>query len=123
MTRTIALAASIAALVYSAPAVVAQNYPNRPISFIIGFAPGGPSDVMSRVITRKMEDILKQPFVIENRPGAGGSIAGASVARAAPDGYTILLATNGVMATNKHLYKNIGYDPEKDFEPISVLGT
>ena len=123
MTRIIALAASIAALVYSAPAAVAQNYPNKPISFIIGFAPGGPSDVMSRVITRKMEDILKQPFVIENRPGAGGSIAGASVARAAPDGYTILLATNGVMATNKHLYKNIGYDPEKDFEPISVIGT
>ena len=123
MMRTIALAAGVAALVCSAPAVLAQNYPAKPISFIIGFAPGGPSDVMSRVITTKMGEILKQSFVIENRTGAGGSIAGAAVARSAPDGYTILLATNGVLATNKHLYKNIGYDPEKDFEPISVIGT
>jgi tripartite-type tricarboxylate transporter receptor subunit TctC len=70
-----------------------------------------------------MEEILKQPLVIENRAGAGGSIAGAAVARAAPDGYTVLLATGSLLAINVSLYKNIGYDPEKDFEPISMIGT
>jgi tripartite-type tricarboxylate transporter receptor subunit TctC len=90
---------------------------------MIGFAPGGPSDVMARILTRKMEEILKQPFVIENRAGAGGSIAGTAVARAAPDGYTVLLATGSLLAINVSLYKNLGYDPEKDFEPISLVGT
>jgi tripartite-type tricarboxylate transporter receptor subunit TctC len=90
---------------------------------MIGFAPGGPSDVMARILTRKMEEILKQPFVIENRAGAGGGIAGTAVARAAPDGYTVLLATGSLLAINVSLYKNLGYDPEKDFEPISVIGT
>src|SRR5262249_56376000 len=74
-------------------------------------------------LTKKMEEILKQPMVIENRAGAGGSIAGAAVARAAPDGYTVLLATGSLLAINVSLYKNIGYDPEKDFEPIGLIGT
>src|SRR5258707_7581518 len=90
---------------------------------MIGFGQGGPSDVMARIITRKMEEILKQPFVVENRAGDGGSIAGAAVARAAPDGYTVLLATGSLLAINVSLYKNIGYDPEKDFEPITLVGT
>ncbi len=101
----------------------AADYPTKPITLMIGFAPGGPSDVMARILTRKMEEILKQPFVIENRAGAGGSIAGAAVARAAPDGYTVLLATGSLLAINVSLYKNLGYDPEKDFEPISLIGT
>src|SRR5262245_57184739 len=71
---------------------------------MIGFAPGGPSDVMARILTKKMEEILKQPMVIENRAGAGGSIAGAAVARAAPDGYTVLLATGSLLAINVSLY-------------------
>jgi tripartite-type tricarboxylate transporter receptor subunit TctC len=78
---------------------------------------------MARILTRKMEELLKQPLVIENRAGAGGSIAGAAVARAAPDGYTVLLATGSLLAINVSLYKNLGYDPEKDFEPITVIGT
>ncbi len=78
---------------------------------------------MARILTRKMEEILKQPFVIENRAGAGGSIAGAAVARATPDGYTVLLATGSVLAINVSFYKNLGYDPEKDFEPITLIGT
>src|SRR4051812_48977673 len=73
--------------------------------------------------TRKMEELLKQPLVIENRAGAGGGIAGAAVARATPDGYTVLLATGSLLAINVSLYKNLGYDPEKDFEPITVIGT
>jgi tripartite-type tricarboxylate transporter receptor subunit TctC len=118
-----ALAAGIAALVASAPIAAAADYPTRPITLMIGFAPGGPSDVMARILTRKLEELLKQPFVIENRAGAGGSIAGTAVARAAPDGYTVLLATGSLLAINVSLYKNLGYDPEKDFEPISLIGT
>jgi tripartite-type tricarboxylate transporter receptor subunit TctC len=95
----------------------------KPITLMIGFAPGGPSDVMARILTRKMEEVLKQPFVIENRAGAAGGIAGAAVARAQPDGYTLLLGTGTILAINVSLYKNLGYDPEKDFEPIGVIGT
>src|SRR4029077_14050496 len=120
--KAIALVAS-AALVCLAPAVRAADYPTKPITFMIGFAPGGPSDVMSPILTRKMEKLLKQPLVIENRAGAGGGIAGAAVARATPDGYTVLLATGSLLAINVSLYKNLGYDPEKDFEPITVIGT
>jgi tripartite-type tricarboxylate transporter receptor subunit TctC len=111
------------ALLLASPLVRAAEYPAKPITLMIGFAPGGPSDVMARILTRKMEEILKQPLVIENRAGAGGSIAGAAVARAAPDGYTVLLATGSLLAINVSLYKNLGYDPEKDFEPITVIGT
>jgi tripartite-type tricarboxylate transporter receptor subunit TctC len=116
-------AAAVAALVVAAPMAAAAEYPTKPITLIIGFAPGGPSDVMARILTRKMEEILKQPFVIENRAGAAGGIAGAAVARATPDGYTLLLGTGTILAINVSLYKNLGYDPEKDFEPISVIGT
>jgi tripartite-type tricarboxylate transporter receptor subunit TctC len=122
MKKAIALAAGLAALTCAGPIALAASYPTKPITLIIGFAPGGPSDVMARILTKKMEPILKQPFVIENRTGAAGSLAGAAVARATPDGYTVLLATGTILAINMHLYKKIGYDPEKDFEPISVIG-
>jgi tripartite-type tricarboxylate transporter receptor subunit TctC len=123
MKRLMRLAAAVAVLVGTVAASGAADYPVKPITLMIGFAPGGPSDVMARILTRKMEEILKQPLVIENRAGAGGSIAGAAVARAAPDGYTVLLGTGSLLAINVSLYKNLGYDPEKDFEPISVIGT
>jgi len=116
-------AAAIAAACCASLPADAADYPTKPITLIIGFAPGGPSDVLARILTRKMEEVVKQPFVIENRPGAGGSIAGAAVARATPDGYTILLGTGSLLAINVSLYKNLGYDPEKDFEPITLIGT
>jgi tripartite-type tricarboxylate transporter receptor subunit TctC len=116
-------AAAVMALCWAILPARAADYPNRPITLMIGFAPGGPSDVMARILTKKLEELLKQPFVIENRAGAGGSIAGTAVARSAPDGYTVLLATGSLLAINVSLYKNLGYDPEKDFEPISVIGT
>ena len=122
MLRMLAAAAIAAACCASLPAGAA-DYPTKPITLIIGFAPGGPSDVLARILARKMEEVVKQPFVIENRPGAGGSIAGAAVARATPDGYTILLGTGSLLAINVSLYKNLGYDPEKDFEPITLIGT
>jgi tripartite-type tricarboxylate transporter receptor subunit TctC len=122
MKRAVALLTSLV-VIASAPAAPAADYPTKPITLMIGFAPGGPSDVMARILTKKMEEVLKQPFVIENRAGAGGSIAGAAVARATPDGYTVLLATGSLLAINVSLYKNLGYDPEKDFEPITLIGT
>jgi tripartite-type tricarboxylate transporter receptor subunit TctC len=114
--------ACIAGIVLILGPAHAQTYPSKPIMFVIGFAPGGPSDVMSRIVTDKMGQLLGQVFVIENRAGAAGNIAAQAVARAAPDGHTLLLATNGMLAGNQFIYKNIGYDPEKDFELISIVG-
>jgi tripartite-type tricarboxylate transporter receptor subunit TctC len=123
MKRTIALVTGLAVFAMAGVAAQAANFPEKPITFVIGFAPGGPSDVMARILTKRMEQDLKQPIIIENKPGAGGSIAGAHVSRAEPDGYTVLLATGSLLAINISLYKNIGYDPVKDFSPISMLGT
>ena len=122
MKRAWLFVAGLAAALGSVPAVAAE-FPVKPVTLVLGFAPGGPSDVMARILTKKMEGLLKQPVVIENRAGAGGGIAANAVARAAPDGHTILLATGSSLAINVSLYKNLGYDPEKDFEPISLVGT
>ena len=92
-----------------------QTYPSRPVTLVLGFAPGGPSDVMARVFSKKLEQALGQPVVIENRSGAGGNIAGEMVARAAPDGYTILLANSGILAANAPLYKRTGFDAGEGF--------
>jgi tripartite-type tricarboxylate transporter receptor subunit TctC len=101
------------------PAAGAAEFPTKPITLVIGFAPGGPSDVMARILTKKMEEILKQPVVIENRAGAGGGIAANAVARAAPDGYTMLFVV-GAFVTNPHLYK-LPWDPLKDFVPVAQM--
>lgn len=119
----VAAAAALAVVLAAPSPATAQNYPNRPITYIIGFAPGGPSDVMSRILTRRMEQELKQPMVIENRTGAAGSVAAQMLARAAPDGYTVLLTSNSAQVINVSLLKNVGYDPVKDFEYVSLIGT
>ena len=111
-----------AAVVLAVSVGGASAYPTKPITMILGFAPGGPSDVMARVLTKKMEEYLKQPIVIDNRAGAGGTIAGTLTARAAPDGYTIMLASGSILAINVTLYKNVQYDSVKDYAPISMLG-
>jgi len=122
MKTITALVTALAALIGAAQVAQAQNYPTRPVTLVLGFAPGGPSDVMARVFTRKLEQVLGQPVVIENRSGAGGNIAGEMVARAAPDGYTLLLANSGILAANASLYKRTGFDAEKDFTPITLVG-
>ena len=122
MKRATVFAAGLGALLCVSTTAVAADYPTRPVTLVLGFAPGGPNDVIARLLSRKLEQSLKQPVVIENRPGAAGSIAGQLVARAAPDGYTVLLATGSILAINVSLYRNLGYDPEKDFEPIFLLG-
>ena len=100
----------------------AQSYPSRPVMLVLGFAPGGPSDVMARIFAKKLEQVIGQPVVIENRAGAGGNIAAEYVARAAPDGHTLLLANSGILAANAALYKKINFDPLKDFAPITLVG-
>jgi tripartite-type tricarboxylate transporter receptor subunit TctC len=111
------------ALTLSLNGAGAQGYPNKPVTLVVAFTPGGPSDVLARIVGKKMQEILGQPFVIENRPGAGGNIAAEQVARSAPDGLTLLMGNNSILATNAALYKKINFDPEKDFIPISLIGT
>jgi tripartite-type tricarboxylate transporter receptor subunit TctC len=100
-------------------AAYGQNYPTRPITAIIPFSGGSASDVVSRIMFDKMSRSMGQPIIVENRPGAGGNVGTAAVARAAPDGYTLIGGGSGPIAANKTLYKELGYDPERDFEIIS----
>ena len=97
----------------------AQNYPTRPVTVVIPFAAGSASDVVSRIMFDKMAKAMGQPFIVDNRPGAGGNTGTAAAARAGPDGYTLLGAASGPIAANATLYANLGYDPERDVEIIS----
>jgi tripartite-type tricarboxylate transporter receptor subunit TctC len=120
MMRTIFCLLVAWAMLTSQPAP-AQIYPSRPITLVIPFAPGGSSSTAARSIADKMSDKLGQQIIIENRPGAGGTVATRSVAKGAPDGYTILLVTNATLGTAPSLFQNLGYDPRKDFEPIGLI--
>ncbi len=122
MTRFVATLIACLALAGGLTPNSASAYPTRPVTLVLGFAPGGPSDVMARIFSKRLEQALGQPVVIENRSGAGGNIAGEMVARAAPDGYTLLLANSGILAANAALYKRTGYDAERDFTPITFVG-
>ena len=117
MTRKILLAALAAAFPLCS---VAQTYPDRPIRFLVGFAPGGGTDLTARVIAKKMSDVLKQPVQVENRPGAGGNVASELTVKAKPDGYTILLGSIGPLAINQHLWGIKSFDPIKDLTPVSL---
>jgi tripartite-type tricarboxylate transporter receptor subunit TctC len=117
-TRLLGAAIALTALVSAAPGRAA-DYPSRPITVIIPFAGGSASDVVSRIMLNKMSQNMGQPIVVENRPGAGGNIGTAMGAKAAPDGYTWIASGSGPIAANKTLYKDLGYDPEKDFEAVS----
>jgi tripartite-type tricarboxylate transporter receptor subunit TctC len=104
-----------------AAASFAQTYPTKPVRMVVPFPAGGPADIVARQLGAKLTEVWGEALVIENRAGAAGNIGTAFVARAAPDGYTILLATSGFMC-NPSLYKNIGYDPFKDFAPVTNAG-
>jgi tripartite-type tricarboxylate transporter receptor subunit TctC len=101
----------------------AQTYPARPIRMVVGFSPGGPADVMARLIGQHMAMTLGQPIVVENRAGAGGTIAARFVAESEPDGYTLLLGNTSTLVISPLMYKNVGYDALKAFAPIARLGT
>src|SRR5437868_116349 len=112
-------AAALACALLASRGSDAQNYPSRAITVIIPFAGGSASDVVSRILFDRMSKSLGQPIVIENRPGAGGNSGTLQGARATPDGYTLVGAGSGPVAANVTLYKNLGYDPEKDLEIIT----
>src|SRR3954465_11700292 len=99
------------------------DYPSRPVTVIVAFTPGGPSDVLARIVGRRLEQLLGQPFWVEKKPGGGGNIAAELAARAAPDGHTLLMGNNSILATNASLYRKMGYDAERDFAPISLIGS
>jgi tripartite-type tricarboxylate transporter receptor subunit TctC len=101
----------------------AADFPTRPATLITAFTPGGPSDLLARIVGQKLSEILHQPFVVDGRPGGGGNIAAEYVARATPDGYTLLMGNNSILATNMSLYKKLGYDARRDFAPISLIGS
>lgn len=113
----------LAALVIAAAAACAhaQAYPTKPVRFVIGFSPGGPSDILTRLVGSRLSEGLGQPFLFDNRPGAGGNIAGEIVAKSPSDGHTLLMGNNSILATNAALYKNIAFDPVKDFEPVALV--
>src|SRR3954464_10037872 len=91
------------------------------VRFVVGFTPGGPSDILARALGAKLSETLGQPVVVENRPGAGGNLAAEIVAKSAPDGNTWLLGNNSILATNAALYSHLGYDPVKDFAPVALV--
>jgi tripartite-type tricarboxylate transporter receptor subunit TctC len=101
----------------------ALQYPARPVRLVLGFAPGGASDTMARVVAIRLSENLGQPVVIDNRAGAGGNIAAEIVAHSAPDGYTMLLGNNGILAVNVSLYPKLGFDPVKDFAPVVLIAS
>jgi hypothetical protein len=115
------LALGVLSIFQSTPAQAQDSYPNKPINFIVPYAAGGGADSRSRQIAQKMSVILKQPIIVDNKPGAGGNIGTEMIARAAPDGYTIGMGNFAPMAVNKTLFTNLRYDPENDVTPIVLI--
>ena len=118
IVRALCSVAVLAALTLPA---FAQSYPTRSITLIVPFAPGGPADVIGRLIGQKLGEELGQQVIIDNRSGANTIIGAQAVAKAAPDGYTLLLAIDGTLVMNPFLYSKLAYDPFKDFEPVSLV--
>src|ERR1700689_4410872 len=116
MLKGMGTALAVLLALFGATAVAAAaDYPERPVTIVVGFPPGGASDILARIMADKLGSVLGKPFVVDNRPGAGGNVAGEGVAHAAADGYTLLLGNNAILATNASLYSKIGFDPVKDF--------
>lgn len=116
---------AVAGLLYAGAVLGAQaaeaNYPNRPIRFIVPFSPGGPSDVLSRMVGMKLTDTLGQTLVVDNRGAVGGIVGVELAANAVPDGYTLLLAANSLLTINPHAYIKLPYDPQRDLQPVTQL--
>ena len=120
----LATRAAAVSLGFCTGAAVAQDaYPVKPIRFIAPFPPGGTTDVLSRILAQKLGDSLGRQVVVENRPGAGSNLGHELAAKTAPDGYNLVMSSNVALATNRHLYKRLGFDPDNDFAPISIVAT
>lgn len=121
ITRRIALAMAAAGLLALPSAAWAQAWPSRPVTVIMPFAAGGGTDLLARALAQDLSERLGQQFVVENRTGAGGNVGAGVVAKAAPDGYTLLFGTPGPLANNKLMYKNLPFDPEQAFAPVVLI--
>jgi len=119
MKITIALICGLLSLLLTAP-VVAQTYPNKPVRVVVPYPPGGPTDIVARVLFQQVSEATGQQFLLDNRAGAGGNIGAEIVAKAPADGYTLLIGTTA-HAINMSLFKNLNYDVQKDFAPVSLL--
>lgn len=108
---------------YSPAAAHAENYPNALVRIIVGFPPGGTNDILARLVAARLQEILGQDFIVENKPGAASAIGNDLVAKAKPDGYTLLISSSGGMTSNPVLMKNLSHNPATDFEPIALLAT
>ena len=122
MKSTFAGFVAFIALVAAADAS-AQGWPSKPLKIVVSFPPGTTPDTVARVVAPRLQEALGQPVVVENRAGAGGNLAADAVAKSAPDGYTFLVSTNAAAATNKVLFDNLPYDPERDLATVSLLAT
>ena len=118
---SLAISLGSAGLLLSAPSAWAQSFPNKPIRLVCPFPPGGAVDIASRAIAQELTKNLGQPVTVDNKPGAGGNIGGAEVARSSPDGYTLFMTTSGIQAINPALYSKMPFDPNKDLTPVSAL--
>jgi len=114
---------AVLALAAINPALAQRGYPDRPIKLVVGFPPGTAADIIARIVAPKLGDGLGQPIVVDNKPGAGSNIGAELVARAAPDGYTLLMATNSTHSANPFLFKSLSYDPVRDFAPVARAGS
>jgi len=113
----------LAAILALPLAAFSQAYPSKPVRVVVTFPPGSTPDIVGRALAGRLQEAMGQPFVVENRSGAGGNVGADAVAKAAPDGYTLLVSTNGVFAINKALYKAMPFDPDKDLAALSLLAT
>lgn len=122
VTKAISATIVLSAISAAMPALAQSNFPSQPIRLVVPFAPGGAADTLARALANNLGEHTKQTVIVENRAGAGGTIGTASVARAAPDGYTLLLGNVSTLATAPSLYTKLSYDPLKDFTPLTLVG-
>jgi len=115
------IAAALVGCLLVLPAGAADDYPNRPVTFVVPFAPGGSTSIIARILSQKLEQRLGKPFVVENRPGSGGMIAVSQVAHGVADGYTIMMASSTALAINVNVRKQLPYDPRKDITPVALI--
>ena len=123
MKRLASLAAAFVAACLLGGAALAQDYPSRPIKLVLPQPAGGAVDLIARTLADRLAEQMKQPVIVENMPGANGGLAGAAVARAPADGYTLMMAVDSNLVINPSLYNNLNYDPMRDFAPISIIAT
>ena len=121
--RRLAATASVMAATVGMNATAQSAYPARPVTVVVPQAAGGANDAIARIVSQKLTEVMGQSFIVDNRPGAGGNVGTAQVAKSKPDGYTLMLTTNSAQVINPFIYKSTGFDPIKDFEPVGLVAS